>query len=210
MIRYQPDDAASYALAAADPTLGRLIERVGPVEYAGMPTRFEELARIIVAQQLSDAAARAITARLREDIGLDAEAFLSASADGLAAAGLSVSKRRYLVGLARAVHDGDLDLGDLDRFDDQQVIGQLTRFCGVGDWTARSFLLFGIERPDVILANDLGVRGAIGRLRRLGRRATVVEAQHAAERWRPYRSAASLYLYRDAALASTSSGYRHQ
>jgi len=177
--------------------MGVLIERVGCVEWR--PTgddRFAVLVRAIVGQQLSGHAAWAIYGRLAEQIGLTPEAVAAASEGELLGVGLSHRKAEYVHGIARAVLDGDVDLDALDELPDEDVVTELTGLRGIGTWSAQMFLLFALGRPDVLVADDLGIRAAAGRLFGLDRPATAAEVRTAGERWKPYRSAATLYLFR--------------
>jgi len=196
-IRYSDGDSISESLSAADLAIGRVISRVGSVEIESGPTRFAALARIVVGQQLSESAASAIIARVSDDIGFTPEAIAVASDEALHCAGVSRQKASYLRGIAQLVLSHGLDLEALDVLDDDRVVECLTRVKGVGRWTAQMFLLLELQRPDVVVLDDTGVRAAAGRALGLGRTATVAELSEAAKRWRPYRSAATLYLYFD-------------
>jgi DNA-3-methyladenine glycosylase II len=196
-IRYSVGDEVSDALTAADPSIGRVISRVGSVEVQSGPTRFAALARTVIGQQLSESSASAIIARVERDIGLSPEAVVAASDDTMRIAAVCGCKSEYLRGIAQAEVSGELDLDALDTLDDDHVAERLTRVRGVGRWTAQMFLLLALRRPDVIVLDDMGIRAAAGRMLGLGRSASVSELAEAAERWRPYRSAATLYLYRD-------------
>ena len=195
--RYSAGDEVSDALTAADPSIGRVISRVGSVEVQSGPARFAALARTVIGQQLSESSASAIIARVERDIGLSPEAVVAASDDAMRVAGVSGRKSAYLRGIAQAVLSGELDLDALDALDDDQVTERLMRMRGVGRWTAQMFLLFALQRPDVVVLDDGGIRAAAGRMLGLGHSASVSELAEAAERWRPHRSAATLYLYRD-------------
>lgn len=196
-IRYSASDTASRTVAAADPGMARLIAELGCVEFTP-PTAgpFEVLVRGVVGQQLSGSAADAIFERLRDRIGVAPTALLAASDEQLRATGLSRAKAGYVRGLAAAAAAGELDVDRLRALDDESVVRELTRLRGVGRWTAEMFLLFALGRPDVIPTGDLGVRKAAGLALGLGRAASADELAEAAERWRPYRSAAALYLWR--------------
>lgn len=198
VVRYSADDTPSRALAAADPAMAAVIERAGCIEFGvATGTRFEVLVRAIAGQQLSGRAAWAIYGRLRDQIGLTPKAIATAREDQLLAAGLSHRKAEYVQGIARAVLDGDLDLDALDDLSDDDVIAMLSKLRGVGRWTSQMFLLFAMDRPDVLVVDDLGVRASAGHVLGLGRAATGKELEEAGERWKPYRSAATLYLYRE-------------
>lgn len=196
-IRYSEGDEVSDFLTAADPSIGSVINRVGSVEVESEPTRFATLVHTVLGQQLSESSAGAIIARVNLAIGPTPEAVAAASDEKMRSLGVSRRKSEYLRGIARAVLSGEIDLDALDTLDDDQVIDRLTRIRGVGRWTAQMFLLLALQRPDVVVLDDTGIRAAAGRMLGLGRSARVGELAEAAERWRPHRSAATLYLYRD-------------
>jgi DNA-3-methyladenine glycosylase II len=201
-IRYSADDKPSRALAAADPAMAALIARVGSVEFTPtmIESRFAALVRGVAGQQLSGAAAERIYERLNDAVGITPEALASATEADLVGVGLSHRKAEYIGDLARAILCGKLPLDTVDECSDDEIVEMLTRQRGIGPWTAHMFLLFSLRRPDVMAPGDLGIRQAIGRLLDLGREATPAEVTEAAERWRPYRSAATFYLYRDAGM----------
>jgi len=208
-ICYQQGDAASLALASADPVMADLIAQVGSVEFQPMRgDRFSVLVRSVVGQQLSGKAASTIYARLAEHVGVTPQALAEAPDDALLGVGLSHRKAEYVRGIGEAVLAGDLDLARIDLLPDDEVVEQLTGLRGIGRWTAHMFLLFALGRPDVIASDDLGIQQAAGRVMGLGRAATRKEVEQSAESWRPYRSAATRYLYREAGMGSQAG--RHQ
>ena len=210
-ICYQQGDAASLALASADPLMADLIARVGSVEFQPMRgDRFAVLVRSVVGQQLSGKAASTIYGRLAEQVGITPQALAEAPDDALLGVGLSHRKAEYVRGIGEAARAGDLDLARIDRLSDDEIVEELTALRGVGRWTAHMFLLFALGRPDVIAADDLGIQQAAGRAMGLGRAATCKEVEQAAERWRPYRSAATLYLYREAGMGSQAGGHQSE
>jgi len=190
-----PEDDVSRALAAADAELAALISRVGRVEIPAPGDPFEELVGSIVSQQLSVKAAATIWNRVIAVAEPHPLGFASADPDALRAAGLSRSKIEYVQGIARAVLAGEIDLDNLDALDDEQVIAELTRLRGVGRWTAEMFLIFALRRTDVLALDDYGVRNSAGRMMGLERPADRDELAQRGELWRPWRSAASLWLW---------------
>jgi DNA-3-methyladenine glycosylase II len=200
-------DAARAHLRAADPTLGALIDRVGtlpePTRSASRPTPGEHYAgliRTIVGQQLSTRAAQAIWLRLLGHFDGRAptpQEILAADPEALrAAAGLSRAKTVYLRSLAEHVLDGSLELARLQQLDDEAVIAELVAVKGIGEWSAHMFLMFQLERPDVLAPGDLGIRRGIQIAYGLAELPTPAEVIAIAERWRPYRTLACLYLWR--------------
>ena len=117
-----------------------------------------------------------------------------------AAAGLSRAKVSFLRSLAEHVRDGSLELERLDELGDEQVIAELVAVKGLGVWTAHMFLMFHLQRPDVLPVGDLGVRRAIMLRYGLDALPAPDEMEKIAEPWRPYRTLACLYLWRSLAV----------
>ncbi len=194
-------------LAAADPTMAALIERLGKIDIATrLKRRSEErpadaygaLLRAIVGQQLSTKAARTIYGRVCELFGGSTpspEQLLKASEEDLRAAGLSGRKVEYIRDLATHVLDGELELDLLNDLADEEVIAEIVAVRGLGQWTAEMFLLFHLERPDVLSGGDLGIRKAIQVEYGLPEMPTPQQVLEIGEPWRPHRSLASLYLW---------------
>ena len=197
MLSLHADDAPSRALAAVDPELGALIDRVGAIERGPYETGFPIIARSIVAQQLSEKVAPIIWGRVVERVGISPEQIAEASVEDLRACGLSGRKTEYLQGIARATLAREIDWDSLGSLTDEEIVGELTRLRGVGRWTAEMYLIFALGRPDVLALDDLGVRISAGRMLGLGRAATLDELAERGDLWRPYRSAASLWLWAD-------------
>jgi DNA-3-methyladenine glycosylase II len=186
---------ARHHLAAADPRLGDLIGRLGPLELPQMREPFVALARSITGQQLSVAAANTIWLRLNTLTSMTPERIAALPEEDMRAAGLSRSKARYLKDLAARVLDGSLDLERVCTLPDDEVVAEVTRVHGIGRWSAEMFLIFALGRPDVLAVDDVGLLRSAGWLFGLGRNATPGELAEAGEAWRPYRSLASLYLW---------------
>ena len=197
-------DAAMKHLLSADPVLGALVEAQGPLtdeqRRRGRPAEaYGALLRSIVGQQLSTKAARTIFERLIGLYGGQApapEQIVATDAEELRGVGLSRAKAAYLRSLAEHVIDGELELDRLDELPDEEVIAQLTAVKGLGPWTAHMFLIFHLRRPDVLPVGDLGVRRAVQLAYGMEDLPPAAELERIAERWRPYRSLASLYLWR--------------
>lgn len=205
--------AARKALAASDPVMADLIERIGKLDVkTRLKRRSEErpadaygaLLRAIVGQQLSTKAARTIYGRVIEIFGGTApspEQLLEASEADLRGAGLSGRKVEYVRDLATHVIDGELEVDRLDRLSDEEVIEEIVAVRGLGQWTAEMFLLFHLERPDVLSGGDLGIRKAIQVEYELDEMPPPTKVIEIGEPWRPHRSLASLYLWES--LANT-------
>lgn len=192
---------ASRALRAADPTLGELIASIGPHRPIITPDPFTALLCSIVQQQISMSAAAAVQRRLRALCPrrrFSAKAILALEDDDLRSAGLSRQKIRYARDLAHHFASGRLSAAQLRRMDDEQVIAATTQVYGIGRWTAEMLLIFCLERPDVWPIDDLGLRKAVGRFlgSTNGALPDAKTMRAAGERWRPYRTYASWYLWR--------------
>lgn len=193
-IHYEFDDDASLALTDADPALGAVIKRVGAISLSPPAGPFIALVRSVVGQQLSEGAAHAIFGKLSATLDITPEVLASADEVTLREVGLSQQKASYVQGIARRFLIGDFDLRQLEVLSDEDAISELKRLRGVGPWTAQMFLMFALARPDVLAADDLGVRAQAGDMMGLGRPASRDELIERAEAWRPHRSAASFYL----------------
>jgi DNA-3-methyladenine glycosylase II len=193
------------ALRAADPVLAAVIDEVGAdglgERRAGRPDdHYGALVRSIVGQQLSTKAARAIYGRLTDRFGGRTPTPVEVLEDDpealRAAAGLSRAKVGFLRSLAEHVLDGSLELERLDSLPDEEVIAELVAVKGLGEWTSHMFLMFHLERPDVLAVGDLGIRRAIERAYGLKELPSAAEVERIGEPWRPYRSLACRYLWR--------------
>jgi DNA-3-methyladenine glycosylase II len=158
------------------------------------------LLRAIVGQQLSVFAARAIYGRLIERFGgrppTPQEILADEPEELRQAVGLSHAKVSYLRSLAEHVISGELELDSLDALPDDEVIAELVAIKGLGLWTAQMFLMFQLERPDVLPAGDLGIRRAIERAYSLPELPDAAAIEEIGRPWRPHRTLASRYLWR--------------
>ncbi|MCL2025125.1 MAG: DNA-3-methyladenine glycosylase [Coriobacteriia bacterium] len=199
-------------LIKLDDDMHTLIEAVGEVEVDIEGDGFVSLARAICDQQISIHAARAIWGRLEQ---LCAKAGASASAtqtstrspvtsaailahdiEQLRSVGLSRSKAAYLIDLAQHVDDERIVFGELATHDDETIIAELIRIKGVGRWTAQMHLIFSLGRLDVFAPADGGLRRSVCALKGLPSDVPPAMIEAIAEDWAPYRTVASLYLWR--------------
>jgi len=178
--------------------MARIIQAVGPVQLAVRKPTFETLARSITFQQLSGKAAGTIFSRLRQLVGprFTGAAFLKLTPEELRACGLSRQKIASLSDLAERVARREINFRKLPAMPDEEIIAHLSQVRGVGVWTAQMFLIFALERPDVMPAGDLGIRNAIRKAYGLTGIPKPTEVAVFAEKWRPYCSIASWYLWR--------------
>ncbi len=195
--------SAHEELAASDPRIATLIERIDPSVIEARiadrdPDRFLALARIIVGQQVSTAAARTVWGRVVE--GFDGEPTPEAltapgAEERLRGAGLSGRKASYMIGIAEEIVAEKLRPHELDDLSDEEVIEILIALRGLGRWSAEMFLIFDLGRPDVFSGGDLGLRHGIRIAYELEEPPTPEEAIAIAEAWSPHRTLASLYLW---------------
>lgn len=176
-----------------------VIERVGPFTLEFREPSFSTLVRSIVYQQLSGKVASVILKRLIDalpDGRLTPQNILRLRPDRMRRLGLSRAKTEYIRDLARRTVKGDVIFESLPGLHDDAVIEHLTQVKGVGVWTAHMFLIFALQRPNVLPVGDLGVRTAMRKLYGLSELPTPAEMQELAKPWHPYCSVAAWYLWR--------------
>jgi DNA-3-methyladenine glycosylase II len=186
-----------------DPVMARVIERVGPLrlEPTGLPSAFDALVRSIAHQQLNGTAARTILGRLcslfPDPARLDPSILVQLPDEKLRGAGLSRAKAAAIRDLAAKSLDGTIPPPeDLHAMDDEAIVERLTQVRGVGRWTVEMLLMFRLGRPDVLPVDDYGVRKGFARAYRKRQLPKPKQLATFGERWRPYRTAASWYLWR--------------
>jgi DNA-3-methyladenine glycosylase II len=185
-------------LRRADPVMGGIIERVGDYRIEFREPDFESLVRSIVYQQLSGRVASVIFGRLAKAAGgkLTPENILKLRPARMRAQGLSAQKTAYIRDLARHTRHGHVVFEELDGLTDEDVIERLTIVKGIGVWTAHMFLIFALRRTNVLPTGDLGIRAAIRKAYGLSDLPKPEEIEKVAERWHPYCTVASWYLWR--------------
>jgi DNA-3-methyladenine glycosylase II len=191
-------------LAGSDPVIAALVDRFGELSIEARRRRrprvdaYGMLLRSVVGQQLSVKAAATIYGRVLELFGgkpPPPQELLDAEPQALRDAGLSWRKVEYVRDLAAHVLSGELELDRFDQLSDEEVIAEITAVRGFGVWSAQMFLIFFLERPDVLPAGDLGIRRAVQVAYELAEPPSVAELETIAERWRPHRTLASIYLW---------------
>lgn len=184
---------AAHEYLREDAYVGPLVEEYGPLELDPADDMFRRLVVSILRQQVSMASAAAIRDRLFETVDVTPEGVLVAEPETLRDAGLSAAKAEYVRNVAEAFRD-EYGQAYFEGLDDDAVVEELTAIKGVGEWTAQMQLMFSLGRPDVFPVGDLGVRKGMVNLfgREMSRQEMIAEA----ERWKPYRSYATLYLWR--------------
>lgn len=183
-------------LSRIDPDLRRACEEAGPPPMELREGGFAALLRAIVAQQVSNAAARSIWNRVTERVDpMDPRQFLLLGEEGVRALGFSRQKIRYSMGLAEEIVSGRLDLLALEEMGDEAALTELVRLKGIGRWSAEIYLLFALGRPDIWPADDLALAVAVQRLRKLENRPCLKEMRVLGDDWRPWRSVAAIVLW---------------
>jgi DNA-3-methyladenine glycosylase II len=186
-------------LKKCDPVLAGIIERVGPCRIQFRDADFQTLVRSIVYQQLSGKVAAVIMGRLVARMAKQSvtpRAILKLPVEELRAVGLSKQKAAYIRDLAEKTASGALDFPSLADLSDDEVIERLTQVKGIGVWTAHMFLIFALQRPNILPVGDLGVRSAVKKAYALDDLPRPDELARIAKGWHPYCSIASWYLWR--------------
>lgn len=195
--------AAQVHLKRGDPVMRDIIRAVGPFTLKTQKPGFQLLAQSILSQQISTAAARTILTRVDQHLSNRpwlAQEWLQVSAEDWRGLGVSRQKARYCRDLAEKVVEGSVQLENLSRRSDSEIIENLTQVLGVGVWTAQMFLIFGLGRLDVLPGDDLGIRNAVQKRYGWSKLPTAREIETVARPWRPFASVASWYLWRSLEL----------
>ncbi|HJY48745.1 MAG TPA: DNA-3-methyladenine glycosylase [Stellaceae bacterium] len=198
---FEPATAVEH-LRASDESLARVIDSVGPfrLQLIGASSIFGALAQAIVYQQLNGKAAAAIFARfcaLFPGTEPTAEQLLAISDEELRGAGLSRSKLLSLRDLAGKTVSGEIPtLAEIRLMEDDAIIERLTSVRGIGRWTVEMLLIFRLGRPDVLPADDYGIRKGFARAYTQGELPARKDVEAYGVRWKPYRTVASWYLWR--------------
>jgi DNA-3-methyladenine glycosylase II len=182
-------------LAAIDADIAAALSRFGPPPDRSLPASFETLARSIIGQQISRAAASAIWTRMRDQDHSNAPTIASKQPDDLMPFGLSRRKAEYLIGIADEIQSGRLDLAALAKMSGEDVQKRLVEIRGIGAWTADNFRLFALGDMDAWPANDIALQEGMKRLKSLDERPNGKMLEKLGEAWRPYRSAGALMLW---------------
>jgi 3-methyladenine DNA glycosylase/8-oxoguanine DNA glycosylase len=189
-------------LKKSDPVLSAIIDRVGDYGIQFRQPDFETLVKSIVYQQLSGRVASVIFGRLaaaacpKTTSKMTPESVLKLRPSRMRKLGLSTQKTAYIRDLARHTRDGRVVFDELPGLSDQAVIEQLTQVKGIGVWTAHMFLIFALQRHDVLPTGDLGIRNAIRQAYGMAELPTGAEMETLAASWRPFCTVASWYLWR--------------
>ena len=190
---------AEAVLIKQDPILGKLIKRQKLQPLKPRTDYFHSLCRSIIGQQVSVASANAIFSRFEAATKLKPANYVKLSPAQIKAIGLSQQKANYIADLAQHFIRDPNVYNHLERQTDEQVIAELTEIKGIGTWTAQMFLIFTLVRPDVFAPGDRGLQLGLMKMYGLDTLPPRQDLAAAAEKWTPYRSVASLHLWRSLA-----------
>lgn len=181
-----------------DRKLAKVIDRIGEFNLSLTKNPYESLVEAIITQQLSAKAADSISTKFRAIYGKFPKPsdVMETSDAKLRKAGLSYMKVSYIKDLSKKVESKEIRLSYMKNLSDEEIIVQLTQVKGIGRWTAEMFLIFSLGRLDVLPVGDLGLRKGIKNLYSLEELPEKEQIERIAEKWRPYRSVATWYLWR--------------
>ena len=182
-------------LAAIDADIASALSRFGPPPDRSLPASFETLARSIIGQQISRAAASAIWTRMRDQDHSNAPIIAAKQPDDLMPFGLSRRKAEYLIGIADEIQSGRLDLAALAKMSGEDVQKRLVEIRGIGAWTADNFRLFALGDMDAWPANDIALQEGMKQLKSLDERPNGKMLETLGEAWRPHRGAGAMMLW---------------
>ena len=184
-------------LIKRDRILSRLIPQFGPVQILGNGDPFITLARAIVGQQISVKAAQTVWGRVNAAVQpFTPKQLLLASTEQLSSCGLSKRKTEYLQDLAARFQSKAVHVTQWATMDDEAVISELIQIRGIGRWTAEMFLIFNLQRPDILPLDDVGLLKAISLHYFSGEPVSRIEAREVAANWEPWRTVATWYMWR--------------
>lgn len=189
-------------LSRSDPVMKTIIARVGPCGLVPRRDYFIVLAQSIFTQQISTKVATVLFNRFRDQFPRRrptpalAKVFLNGDAAVIQSCGISRQKRGYLIDLCDHFLGNKIPTRRFGGMTDAEVVESLTAVKGIGQWTAEMFLIFVLNRPDVLPIDDLGLQESYKRLYGLPARPKPKELLALGERWRPWRTIATYYLWR--------------
>lgn len=198
-----PDWSGALKHLRRDPVMRKLIARVGPCTLHPRRDYFVVLCKSIFTQQISTKVATTLFGRFRDQFPLRRPTparvvhFLTNGNEQLIrTCGLSRQKRAYVLDLAKRFAAGEIPTRRFNRMSDADIIASLTQVNGIGRWTAEMFLMFVLNRPDLLPVDDLGLREGVKVAYGLKERPGAKSLTDLGERWRPYRTIATWYLWR--------------
>ena len=186
-------------LSKVDPVMKAVVKRVGSCTLAPRGDPFISLCHAIFTQQVSTAVATVLFARFRKLFSRSTptpKGVLRLSDDQMRLAGLSRQKMSYLRDMSERFSRGEIAVRDFPTMSDEEIVQALLPIKGVGRWTAEMFLIFVLNRPDVLPVDDLGVRKGVQILYDLPELPSAARVIEVGEKWRPWRTVATWYLWR--------------
>jgi len=192
------------ALLSKDKKLGPIVRRIGPCTMRITKDPYQTLVEAIIYQQLSEASATAITKRFLKIYGKfpTPRQVVKTSNKKLKDVGLSGTKINYIKGLSRQIISKEINFKKISKLDNEQVIEKLTKIKGIGNWTAQIYLMFCLQRTDVLPVDDLGIKKGIRDLFSLKELPTTKTVKKFSERWKPNRSIACRYMWKNQRINS--------
>lgn len=181
-----------------DPKMRKIIATVGDYTLKKRSHHFAVLVESIISQQLATRAAEVIFRRFKDLYPTfpTAAEVLATKKSKLRSVGLSSMKIEYLKDLARHVDQGKIRLRTISKMTDEEVVSHLTQVKGIGRWTAEMFLIFSLNRQDVLPVHDLGLQKGVQMAFSLDELPKPSEVEKIGARWKPYRSIATWYLWK--------------
>ncbi len=182
-------------LKSKDNKLGQVIDSIGFVKRQVNPDIFDSLIASIISQQISTKAANTVNERLKNMVGkIGPESIYNTDTGDVQKCGMTMRKAEYIKGIADAAVEKSVDFDNLYKLSDKEIIKELTKLKGVGEWTAEMMLIHTFERPDVLSYKDLGIRRGMERLYSL-EEISQSEFDLYKKRYSPYGTVASIYLW---------------
>jgi DNA-3-methyladenine glycosylase II len=184
-----------------DPKMAKIINQIGTYKIKTRPNRYQSLVEIIITQQLSGLAAKAISTKFRK-IYHPQRTFpkpyqvIDTPYAKLRKAGLSKMKISYIKEISKKIESKELPMRSFSKMSDEDIIQNLTEIRGIGRWSAEMFLIFTLGRLDILPVGDLGIKKGFQKLYSLEYMPEEKEMIALAERWRPYRTVATWYLWK--------------
>lgn len=191
------EDSSVREICERDPSMKKLILLIGDLNISLRTNYVASIVRSIIGQQISVPAAQAIYERLKDSLEglLTIEGLREKTNDELREVGLTNRKVEYIKDLTNKVTTGSLDLENIYKYSDEEVIEQLTLVKGIGKWTAEMFLILTLGRKDVLAVDDVGLQRAamwLYQVEKSERRQVLIDKSPI---WKPYRSIVSFYLW---------------
>jgi|TARA_B100001540_G_scaffold5716_1_gene5051 putative serine/threonine protein kinase len=192
------------SLLRSDKKIGPLIKRIGPCSMRITKNPFQTLVEAIIYQQLSEASATAITKRFLKLYKKfpTPKQILNTSDKKLKDSGISGTKINYIKGLAKQVIQKEIDFRKISKLSDEQVVEELTKIKGIGNWTAQIYLMFCLQKTDILPVGDLGIQKGVRDLFSLKELPDPKTLEKFSARWKPNRSIACWYIWKSQRINS--------